>query len=102
MTRSVLTRRVHRCLILGGAVLSLLWLAHFVAMAIIAPGELRAGLKLNVGSVRSLYPGELRVRAVELASRTLPRADGRARAARCSRASSTARAAPCRCRHRAS
>jgi hypothetical protein len=71
MRRAVLTQRVHRCLILGGTILSLLWLAYFVGMATIASGELRdaaerAGLKLRVGSVRSLYPGELCVRDVEL------------------------------------
>lgn len=71
MRRAVLTQRVHRCLILGGTILSLVWLAYFVGMAAVAPGELRdaaerAGLKLRVGSVRSLHPGELRVRDVEL------------------------------------
>jgi hypothetical protein len=62
---------VHRSLIKGGAIVSLLWVVYFVAVAALVPGQLRqaakrVGLKLEVGSVRSLYPGELRIRNVEL------------------------------------
>lgn len=66
-------RQVHRSLLFGVASLALIWVAYVLYVTNWVPGELReaaarSGLELELGSVRSLYPGELRVRDVELAA----------------------------------
>lgn len=75
MRHAVRGRRIHRW-VLAGAALAVLWVAYFIGVAMLVPDELRraadrAGLRLEVGSVRSLYPGELRIRDVELEIRSI-------------------------------
>lgn len=64
-------RRAWRGLLVVGSILSLLWLVYCAGVAVLAPARLRqaalgVGLRLEVGSVRSFYPGELRLQDVAL------------------------------------
>jgi hypothetical protein len=58
-------------LLVSVPIVSLLWLVYCIGVAVLVPRQLRlaalgVGLRLDVGAARSLYPGELRLRDVEL------------------------------------
>lgn len=64
-------RRSSRWLLVGAPIAALLWLVYCIGVAVLVPRQLRqaaldVGLRLDVGAARSLYPGELRLKGVEL------------------------------------